>query len=254
VSTPDDERISYLSGERVDALTPQERAELDEFRTLLESPATWEEPDAALEDLVVNAIAMEARRAPAADPAPTSAPAPAKTRAPAETPAPATAPQPAKAPEPKKASIWSRWRPRRPALALGGLATAAAAIAVAVVIAVSGNSTQPLQFAMVVSGTSLAPSAHGNATLTKTESGWRIELSATGLPHLANGRYYQAWLKNAAGILVPVGTFNDAKQVTLWSGAPVTQFRAFSVTEQLANGNPASSGRRVLVGVAHPVH
>ena len=233
MSTPDDERISYLSGERVDALTPQERAELDELRTLLQSPATWEEPDAALEDLVVNAIATEARRAPA----------------------PAQAPAPAKAPEPKKASIWSRWRPRRPALALGGLATAAAAIAVALVIALgSGNGAQPLRFAMVVSGTQLAPQAHGNATLTKTESGWRIELSATGLPHLANGRYYQAWLKNPAGILVPVGTFNDAKQVTLWSGAPVTQFRAFSVTEQLANGNPVSSGRRVLVGVAHPVH
>ena len=137
MSTPDDERISYLSGERVDALTPQERAELDELRTLLESPATWEEPDAALEDLVVNAIATEARRAPAAEPAPTSAPAPAK------------------APEPKKASIWSRWRPRRPALALGGLATAAAAIAVALVIALgSGNGAQPLRFAMVVSGTS----------------------------------------------------------------------------------------------------
>ena len=228
MSTPDDDRISYLAGEPVDALTPQERAELDELRTLLESPATWEEPDAGLEDLVVSAIAAEAQRAPAADPAP---------------------------PKPKKAPIWTRWRPRRPALAFGGLATAAAAIAVALVIAIgSGGGTQPLQFAMVVSGTSLAPDAHGNATLTKTESGWRIELSATGLPHLANGRYYQAWLKNPAGILVPVGTFNDAENVTLWSGAPVTQFRAFSVTEQLANGNPVSSGRRVLVGVAHPVN
>ena len=228
MSTPDDHRISYLSGEPVDALTPQERAELDELRTLLESPATWEEPDAGLEDLVVSAIAAEAQRAPAADPAP---------------------------PKPKKAPIWTRWRPRRPALAFGGLATAAAAIAVALVIAIgSGGGTQPLQFAMVVSGTSLAPDAHGSATLTKTESGWRIELKATGLPHLANGRYYQAWLKNPAGILVPVGTFNDAENVTLWSGAPVTQFRAFSVTEQLANGNPVSSGRRVLVGVAHPVN
>ena len=228
MSTPDDDRISYLAGEPVDALTPQERAELDELRTLLESPATWEEPDAGLEDLVVSAIAAEAQRAPAADPAP---------------------------PKPKKAPIWTRWRPRRPALAFGGLATAAAAIAVALVIAIgSGGGTQPLQFAMVVSGTSLAPDAHGSATLTKTESGWRIELKATGLPHLANGRYYQAWLKNPAGILVPVGTFNDAENVTLWSGAPVTQFRAFSVTEQLANGNPVSSGRRVLVGVAHPVN
>jgi hypothetical protein len=227
VSTPDDDRISYLAGEPVDALTPQERAELDELRTLLESPATWEEPDAGLEDLVVSAVAAEARRAKAVEPVPEN---------------------------PKTQSFWSRWRPRRPAFAFGGLATAAAAIAVAVVIALGSNTAQPLQFAMVVSGTSLAPGAHGNATLTKTESGWRIELTATGLPHLANGRYYQAWLKNSSGILVPVGTFNDAKQVTLWSGAPVTQFRMFSVTEQLANGNPVSSGRRVLVGIAHPVH
>jgi hypothetical protein len=232
VSTPDNDRISYLSGEPVDALSPQERAELDELRTLLESPATWDEPDPGLEDRVVAAIATEAQRATAGD----------------------QAPQPQAAAQRPKARIWSRWRARRPAVAFGGFASAAAAIAVALVIALGSNSATPLQFAMVVSGTSLAPGAHGNATLTKTESGWRIELSATGLPHLANGRYYQAWLKNPAGILVPVGTFNDAKNVTLWSGAPVTQFRAFSVTEQLANGNPVSSGRRVLVGLAHPVH
>jgi hypothetical protein len=225
VSANDNDRISYLSGEPVDALTPPERAELDELRTLLESPAAWEEPDPALEDRVLNAVAHEVRRTSAAE----------------------------GAKEPRT-RIWSRWRPRRPALALGGLASAAAAIAVALVIALSGNSAQPLRFAMVVSGTPLAPGAHGSATLTKTESGWRIDLSATGLPHLANGRYYQAWLKNSAGILVPVGTFNDAQHVTLWSGAPVTQFRAFSVTRQVANGNPASSGQRVLVGTAHPVH
>ncbi|HET6869805.1 MAG TPA: anti-sigma factor, partial [Solirubrobacteraceae bacterium] len=199
--------------------------ELDELRALLEAPAAWEEPDAGLEDRVVAAIAAEAARAPE----------------PAAVPA---APKPARA----------RWRLRRPVFALGGLATAAAAIAVALVLALGSTSPAPLQFAMVVSGTSLAPGAHGSATLTKTQSGWEIKLSATGLPHLANGRYYQAWLKNAAGILVPVGTFNDAQKVTLWSGAPVTQFRAFSVTVQQANGNPASSGKRVLVGIAHPVH
>ncbi|HET6869681.1 MAG TPA: anti-sigma factor, partial [Solirubrobacteraceae bacterium] len=195
MSANDNERILYLSGEPVESLTPQERAELDELRALLEAPAAWEEPDAGLEDRVVAAIAAEAR-------APLAAPAPAKPVKPARV----------------------RWRLRRPAFALGGLATAAAAIAVALVLALGSTSPAPLQFAMVVSGTSLAPGAHGSATLTKTQSGWEIKLSATGLPHLANGRYYQAWLKNAAGILVPVGTFNDAQKVTLWSGAPVTQF------------------------------
>ena len=231
MSTSDDDRILYLSGEPVVSLTPQERAELDELRALLETPATWEEPGASLEDRIVSAIADEARRA-----------------RPVETePAAPTA-----TPPPRRRGF--RWPFRRPTLVLGGFATAAAAIIVAIVIAVGGSSPGPLQYAMVVSGTSLAPGAHGSATLTKMTSGWEIQLSATGLPHLANGRYYQAWLKNAAGILVPVGTFNDAEHVILWSGAPVTQFRHFSVTEQLANGNPVSSGRRVLVGVAHPVH
>jgi hypothetical protein len=230
VSTSDDDRIAYLSGEAVDALTPQERAELDQVRALLSTSATWEEPDAALEDRIVSAIADEARRGRPVE----GAPAPAQPQA--------------------THRRGFRWPFRRPALVLGGFATAAAAIVVAIVLAVGSSSPAPLQFAMVVSGTSLAPGAHGSATLTKMSSGWEIQLSATGLPHLANGRYYQAWLKNAAGILVPVGTFNDAEHVILWSGAPVTQFRAFSVTEQLANGNPVSSGRRVLVGIAHPVH
>lgn len=235
MSVSDNDRIAYLSGEPVTSLTAAERADLDELRTLLETPAAWEEPDAGLEERVMSAVAQEAQRARAADGGPMAAAheRPGRRRPRLRLPAAVR---------------------RRPALAFGGLATAAAAIVVALVIATTSNSAKPLQFAMVVSGTPLAPGAHGSATLTKTQSGWRIELSATGLPHLQNGRYYQAWLKNGAGILVPVGTFNDARNVTLWSGAPVTQFRTFTVTRQLANGNAASSGQRVLIGTAHPVH
>ena len=141
MSTSDNDRISYLSGEPVDALTRQERAELDELRTLLESPAAWEEPDPALEDRVLSAVAEEVRRAGAV--------AQEVPRADAAAPAP----------KPQRTPIWRRWRPRRPALAFGGLATAAAAIAVALVLALGSTSPAPLQFAMVVSGTSLAP--HG---------------------------------------------------------------------------------------------
>ncbi len=54
--------------------------------------------------------------------------------------------------------------------------------------------------------------ATGRATLTKTPSGWRVELRATGLPRLDNGRFYEAWLKDAAGVLVPIGTFNDGHE------------------------------------------
>jgi hypothetical protein len=84
--------------------------------------------------------------------------------------------------------------------------------------------------------------------MTKTASGWRIEPSASGLQRRANGLYYEAWLKNATGLLVPVGTLNEAIHVTLWSGVPVTKFPALRVTQRVANGSPASSGRRVLMG------
>ena len=142
--------------------------------------------------------------------------------------------------------------PRRPRYALAGAAAAAAA---ALIVALAANNPAPRaqQFAMVVSGTAVAPGAHGSATLTKTSSGWRIELSATGLPRLSDGRYYEAWLKSSAGTLVPVGTFNEARNVTLWSGVPPTSFPTLTVTQQKADGNPASSGRGVLTGTIRPV-
>ncbi len=220
----DDERIAHLAGEGAQSLPRAQRHDLDELRALLRSPEMWEEPDAALEDRVVAAIEREATAR-------------------------------ARRPTARGGSWASRVRGalHRPGYRLGAIAGAVAAASVAAVAVVAttttgGNGSAPLQFAMVVTGTPLAPGAHGSATLVKTASGWRTRLTASGLPHLASGRYYEAWLKNAAGILVPVGTFNDARSVTLWSGVPVTQYRALTVTQQRADGDPAWSGRRVLTG------
>jgi hypothetical protein len=238
LSASDNERIAYLSGDDVASLSAQERAGLDELRTVLATPATWEEPDPALEDHIVNAIASEAAAERGAEGASAAAPG-------------GVAPA---APTTRRRSLRDLFR-ARPAIAFGGLAAAAAAvIAVVAVLATGSGSNNQLRFAMVLSGTSLSPGAHGSATLTKTTSGWQIRLSATGLPHIENGRFYQAWVKNSAGILVPVGTFNDARHVTLWSGVPITKFRTLTVTQQVANGNPASSGRRVLVGTISAPH
>ena len=96
--------------------------------------------------------------------------------------------------------------------------------------------------------TDVAPGAGGDATLTKTSSGWRIELDATGLPRLDGGRFYQAWLRNAAGVLVPVGTFNEGEDVTLWAGVSPKDFTTLTVTREQADGDQASSGDRVLAG------
>jgi hypothetical protein len=270
LSASDEDRIAYLAGEHVESLTPDERTELDELRVLLEAEEMWAEPPAELEDRVVAAIADAAGTSAA--PVQPERPRPrqfatpvqpaevqraareAQARQPAQAPGVRQAPSPEAArrvKKPRRERSWVMTILERPAYAFGLLAVLVAVVAGAAALSNSGGGnpqTAPLQFAMVVNGTSLAPGAHGSATLTKMSSGWQVELTASGLPHLSGGRYYQAWLKNSAGVLVPIGTFNDALKVTLWSGVPVTQFRTLTVTRQEANGNPASSGQRVLIG------
>ena len=144
-------------------------------------------------------------------------------------------------------SAGTRRSPRR-LVGIGAPAVALAAAAVAAVVLVSSG-TSPERFHAALGATELAPGASGKATLTKTTSGWRVELDATGLPRLADGRFYEAWLKNAAGVLVPIGTFNEGRRVTLWSGAsPAKGFTTLTVTQERADGDQASSGEKVLVG------
>jgi hypothetical protein len=143
-----------------------------------------------------------------------------------------------------------RRAPRRTAgrlIAIAASATALVAAAVALIVVVSSGTSRQ-QFHAALAATPLAPGASGRATLTKTKSGWRIELDATGLPRLADGRFYEAWLKNAAGVLVPVGTFNQGRHVTLWAGVPPTRFTTLTVTRERADGDQTSSGEKVLVG------
>ncbi len=137
------------------------------------------------------------------------------------------------------------WAPGRVALA-GAAAVAVAAVVVGIAVSRSGTPAQ--QFSAALGPTDLAPQASGDATLTKTSSGWRIELDAAGLPRLDAGRFYEAWLKNAAGVLVPIGTFNEGRNVTLWAGVSPKQFTTLSVTRERADGDQTSSGEKVLVG------
>jgi hypothetical protein len=137
--------------------------------------------------------------------------------------------------------------PRRLALAGAG-AAAALVLAVGLGVAVldSGSSAETLHAALGPTG--LAPNDGGTATLTKTSSGWRISLDATGLPRLDGGRFYQAWLRNGSGALVPVGTFNEGVDVTLWSGVSPKDFTTLTVTRERNDGDQGSSGEKVLVG------
>jgi hypothetical protein len=134
----------------------------------------------------------------------------------------------------------------RPVALVG--AAAVAVLAVALSVALFGSGPGAERFQASLAATDLAPGATGGATLMKTSSGWRIELDATGLPRLEGGRFYEAWLRNPVGVLVPIGTFNEGRHVTLWAGVSPKDFTTLSVTREQADGDQASSGEKVLVG------
>jgi anti-sigma-K factor RskA len=134
---------------------------------------------------------------------------------------------------------------RRPVLVA---AAATAVLAVALGVAVFRSGTSGERFHAALAATDLVPSATGAATLSKTSSGWRVELNATGLPRLAGGRFYEAWLRNSAGVLVPIGTFNEGRKVTLWAGVSPKSFTTLTVTREQADGDQTSSGDKVLIG------
>jgi len=155
------------------------------------------------------------------------------------------------APASLRAAVAAQQRPQRASsrglFAIGAAATAAAVV-VAVCIALFGSGTSPDRFQVALAGTELAPSAHGEATLTKTDSGWNIEFYAEGLPRLDGGRFYEAGLKSADGSLVPIGTFNEGENVMLWAGVSPRDFPTLTVTREQADGDQASSGEKVLAG------
>jgi len=177
---------------------------------------------------------------------PAGPPAPADPSAPAG-PADPSAPADLSAARRRRAERSSRPGWRRPTL----LVAAAAAIAVVVV---SGLLLlrPPAQrtFDVAFQPTELAPTASGSAVMLKSDSGWEIKLNLTGLPRLDNGRFYQGWLRNADGVLVPIGTFNEGTDVVLWSGVSPDAFPTMTITQEAADGNQDSSGQRVLVGTA----
>jgi Anti-sigma-K factor rskA len=219
----DDDRTAYLAGEPGADIDPDERAGLDGLRALLADPAVWAEPRPGLEHDVVDAVTQ----AKGANDVPDGA---------------------------DDAIVSGRavWRWKRFAVVAG--AVAAVVVAIGLSVGLSQGGSHATQYRVALSGTVLAPGARGGATLTETVDGWRVTLHASGLPRLDNGAFYEAWLKNAAGVLVPIGTFNQPGSVTLWSGVPPTSFPTLTVTRQLANGVESSSGQRVLVGTARPAH
>ena len=126
----------------------------------------------------------------------------------------------------------------------------AAALLIAIGIGVTLANREPSgeHFTLALAAPAGAATVDGHADFLRTDAGWRIKLDASGLPRLDSGRFYQAWMRNADGTLVPIGTFNEGKSVTLWAGVSPHDYPTLTVTEEAADGNQASSGKRVLAG------
>ncbi len=215
---PDDAVEAELAALADGSLAPERRAELD--ARIAASPE------------LANLLAEQQRAVALARSAATEVEAPAGLRARIEHGRPSRRPAP--------------WR-----LVAVGSAVAVVA-AVVITLAVRSTGTHGEQFRAALAPTALVPGAGGEATMTKTSSGWRIELEAEGLPRRQGRLFYQAWLRNRAGVLVPIGTFNESRKVTLWAGVSPKDYPALTVTREQADGNQASSGQKVLVGTARP--
>lgn len=212
-----DERERWIADSRDNVLDPAEAAELPLLAGLLADPSTWVEPNVGLEEDIVRAVAnAELTPTPAAPPSETDA--------------------------------HRRHVARGRTIVLSALAAAAAVLIVVAAVATIRGGTSS-DFDVALNGTELAQGANASGRVAENESGFRITLDARGLPQLGANEYYQAWLKNAAGTLVPIGSFSSSDdQVTLWSGVSPANFPTMTVTIEAADNDQASSGRRVLEG------
>jgi len=55
-------------------------------------------------------------------------------------------------------------------------------------------------------------------------------------------------------VLVPIGSFNEGTDVTLWAGVSPETFSTFTITKEAADGKQDSSGQRVMSGSAVEQH
>lgn len=143
-------------------------------------------------------------------------------------------------------------RQLRPARRSRWLAPVAAAAAILIAIAAPiyldrGSDAE----VAAIAGTALAPDASAEVAFSPTGSGWEITLNVEGLEPAPEGGFYHAWLRNADGEIISIGTFHareSGRDITLWSGVPIREYPTLTVSRELVGGGPGSSGETVLEG------
>lgn len=138
-------------------------------------------------------------------------------------------------------------RNRRRLVSSAGVATVMMALGIFVIARGTGARDS---FRAALSSPIARTHASAAVHVTENDAGYRVTLDGDGLARLDEKRqYYQAWLTNAQGTAVPIGTFTSCDDpITMWSGASPKAFTTMTVTLESTDNVQTSSGRIVLAG------
>ncbi len=105
---------------------------------------------------------------------------------------------------------------------------------------------------LALSATDAAPTAGGELSGEQAGENLRIELEVSGLPELQEGEYYEMWYAKEGEGRISCGTFGvDAEgDATVSMSAPTSSvaYPEIEITREPDDGDPGSSGDKVLVG------
>jgi anti-sigma-K factor RskA len=137
---------------------------------------------------------------------------------------------------------WRLWVPAAAALVL------AAILGIWLLQPIVGDSSGEV----ALSATARAPGASGDLRGEKVGENFQIELEVRELPRLRNDEYYEMWYARDDGGRISCGTFRAQPRgrttVNLTAPVSAVSYPKIEVTREPDNGNPGSSGKKVLVG------
>ena len=155
-----------------------------------------------------------------------------------------------------KDRVMARARGQSPARARGGWrlwVTAAALLVIAVLgggllWTITKDSSEGIPLA------AKAPTSEGGGELSGEveEGNLQIELVVWGLPELRKDEYYELWYAREDGGRISCGTFRAEPEgqttVNLTAPASAVSYPEIEVTREPDDGDPGSSGEKVLIG------
>jgi anti-sigma-K factor RskA len=103
-----------------------------------------------------------------------------------------------------------------------------------------------------LTATSLAPKAGGEVRGEVVGENVQVKLEVWGMPELREHEYYEMWYYAEDGSRISCGTFRVGPEgrttVNLTAAASARDYPEIEITREPGDGDPASSGKAVLVG------